>query len=41
MGSITFENMFEYSKATFDIVIDEDWKSKRPSSSLGQWNSGR
>ena len=26
-GSITFENMFEYSKATFDIVIDEDWES--------------
>ena len=26
-GSITFENMFEYSKATFDIVINDDWQS--------------
>ncbi len=26
-GSITFENMFEYSKATFDIVISDDWES--------------
>ena len=23
-GSITFENMFEYSKATFDIIISDD-----------------
>mgnify|MGYP001163648237 CR=1 FL=1 len=26
-GSITFENMFEYSRATFDIIIDDDWES--------------
>ena len=26
-GSITFENMFEYSKATFDIIINDDWES--------------
>ena len=26
-GSITFENMFEYSAANFDVIIDEDWDS--------------
>ena len=26
-GSITFENMFEYSAATFDVIVDEDWDS--------------
>ena len=26
-GSITFENMFEYSHANFDIIISEDWKT--------------
>jgi len=26
-GSITFENMFEYSAATFDIIFNEDWES--------------
>ena len=26
-GSITFENMFEYSAATFDVVVHEDWDS--------------
>ena len=26
-GSITFENMFEYSHASFDIIISEDWKT--------------
>lgn len=26
-GSITFENMFEYSRATFDIIIHDDWES--------------
>ena len=26
-GSITFENMFEYSRATFDIIINDDWGS--------------
>ena len=25
-GSITFENMFEYSAATFDIIFNEDWE---------------
>ena len=27
MDTITFENMFEYSRATFDIIIDDDWES--------------
>ena len=26
-GSITFENMFEYSRATFDIIINDDWET--------------
>ncbi len=26
-GSITFENLFEYTHATFDIVVNEDWGS--------------
>ena len=26
-GSITFENMFEYSAATFDVIIEDGWES--------------
>ena len=26
-GSITFENLFEYTHATFDIVVNENWES--------------
>ena len=26
-GSITFENLFEYTHASFDIIVNEDWGS--------------
>jgi len=26
-GSITFENLFEYTHATFDIIVNDDWES--------------
>ena len=27
MDTMAFENMFEWPRATFDIIIDDDWES--------------